>query len=138
MTRFGHQQWGTRAQTDSHFSKKTLDRPGKSKQDKDEEANSWTSEEIKAGRKTLTIHLHQQLVQGLLLLGVGEAGDVGGAFLAHGVDLVDVDDAGSASLRLPEQAPHTGRPQACRERGGTVILQLELSAEMESSIAGPQ
>lgn len=56
-------------------------------------------------RLKLTIHLHQQLVERLLLLGVGEPRHVGGALLSHGVDLVDVDDAGRSAPSLFEQAP---------------------------------
>ena len=60
----------------------------------------------------LTVHLHQQLVERLLLLCVGEAGHGGGTLLAHGVDLVDIHDAGGPGPGFLEEAPHTGRTKA--------------------------
>lgn len=59
-----------------------------------------------------TIHLHQELVECLLLLCVGEAGHGGGALLAHGVDLVNVHDAGRPGPGFLEEAPHTGSAEA--------------------------
>lgn len=60
----------------------------------------------------LTVHLHQQLVQRLLLLSVGETGHVIGALLSHSVDLVDVDDAGRSAPGLFEQTPDPSGTQA--------------------------
>lgn len=60
----------------------------------------------------LTVHLHQQLVQRLLLLGVREARHVVGALLSHGVNLIDVDDAGRSAPSLFEQTPHPGGTQS--------------------------
>ena len=54
------------------------------------------------------IHLHQQLVQGLLALVVATP-HAGAALAADGVDLVDKDDARSVLTRLLEQVTHTGR-----------------------------
>lgn len=70
---------------------------------------------------TLTVHLHQQLVQRLLLLGVGEARHVGGALLPHSVDLVDVDDAGRSAPGLFEQAPDPSGTQAWAQPSKTDI-----------------
>src|SRR5699024_9925313 len=54
-----------------------------------------------------TIHLHEQLVQGLLALVVAAA-HAGATLAADGVDLVAEDDAGRVLLRLLEQVAHTG------------------------------
>ena len=59
-----------------------------------------------------TIHLHQELVECLLLLRVGEARHGGGALLAHGVDLVNVHDAGRPGPGFLEEAPYTGSAEA--------------------------
>ena len=53
------------------------------------------------------IHLHEQLVQGLLALIVAAA-HAGASLAADGVDLVDEDDAGRVLLRLLEQVAHAG------------------------------
>lgn len=66
----------------------------------------------KQPRRVLTIHFHQKLVEGLLLLCVGEARHGGGALLAHGVNLINVDDAGGPGAGLLEEAPHTGSAKA--------------------------
>ena len=52
------------------------------------------------------VHLHQQLVQGLLALVVAAA-HAGAALAAHRVDLVDEDDARAVLARLLEQVAHT-------------------------------
>ena len=51
------------------------------------------------------VHLHQELVEGLLALVVA-AGDGHAAALADGVQLVDEDDAGRLLARLLEQVAH--------------------------------
>ena len=53
------------------------------------------------------VHLHQQLVQGLLPL-VVSATQTAATLTAHGVDLVDENDGRGALLGLLEQIPHTG------------------------------
>ena len=53
------------------------------------------------------VHLHQQLVQGLLPL-VVSATQTAATLTAHGVDLVYEDDGRGALLGLLEQIPHTG------------------------------
>ncbi len=63
----------------------------------------------------LTVHLYQQLVEGLLLFGIGEAWHVGGALLSHSVNLVDVDDAGCPASSLLEQTPDPRSAQACTQ-----------------------
>lgn len=62
--------------------------------------------------QALTVHFHQKLVEGLLLLRVGEAGHGGGSLLAHGVNLVNVDDAGGPGAGFLEEAAHTGSTEA--------------------------
>ena len=57
------------------------------------------------------VHLHQQLVQGLLALVVAAA-HAGAALTAHGVDLVDEDEAGRVLLALQEQVAHARRAYA--------------------------
>ena len=64
------------------------------------------------------VHLHQQLVQGLLTL-VVSAAQASASLAAHGVDLVDEDNAGVVLLGLVvvllglvEQIPHTGGAHA--------------------------
>ena len=52
------------------------------------------------------IHFHQQLVQGLLPLIVAAA-ETRAAVTAHGVDLIDKDDAGRALFGLLEQVANT-------------------------------
>lgn len=76
-------------------------------------------------RLKLTIHLHKQLVERLLLLGVGETRHVGGALLPHGVDLVDVDDAGRSAPSLFEQAPDPSGTQALAEPSKEDIQKLK-------------
>lgn len=61
----------------------------------------------------LTVHLHQQLVERLLLFRVGEAGHVGGALLSHRVDLVDVNDAGGSRTSLFEQTADPRGTETC-------------------------
>jgi len=53
------------------------------------------------------VHLHQELVQGLLALVVA-ATQARPAMAAHGVDFVDEDDAGGMLLSLVEQVAHPG------------------------------
>ncbi len=53
------------------------------------------------------VHLHQQLVEGLLALVVAAA-HAGTAVSADGVDLVDEHDGGGVLLGLLEQVAHTG------------------------------
>ena len=48
------------------------------------------------------VHLHQELVEGLLAL-VVTAAEAGAAVAAHGVDLVDEDDARGVLLALFEE-----------------------------------
>ena len=57
------------------------------------------------------VHLHQQLVEGLLaLVMAAHAADAAG--LAQGIQFVDEDDAGRLGLGLGEQVPHPGGAQA--------------------------
>ncbi len=58
-----------------------------------------------------TVHLHQQLVEGLLAL-VVTAAEAGAAVAADGVDLVDEDDAGRVLLGLLEHVAHAGGAHA--------------------------
>ena len=58
-----------------------------------------------------TIHLNEQLVQGLLTL-IMPAAHTGATFAADSVDLVDEDDRRSVLLRLIEQFAHTGGAKA--------------------------
>ena len=60
---------------------------------------------------TKAVHLHQQLVQGLLPL-VVPAAQAGASLAAHGVDLINEDDAGGFFLGFVEQVPHTGGAHA--------------------------
>ena len=57
------------------------------------------------------VHLDQQLVQSLLALVVAAA-QAGAALAAHGVDLIDEDDAGHGLFGLVEQVADTGRADA--------------------------
>ena len=57
------------------------------------------------------VHLHEHLVQGLLALVVAAA-QAGAAVAAHGVDLVDEDDAGGVLLALFEHVAHAGGADA--------------------------
>ena len=57
------------------------------------------------------VHLHQQLVEGLLAL-VVPAAQTGAAMAADGVDFVDEDDAGRVLLALLEQVAHAARAHA--------------------------
>ena len=54
------------------------------------------------------VHLHEELVQGLLALVVAAA-QAGPAVATHGVDLVDEDDAGRVLLALLEEVADAGR-----------------------------
>ena len=72
----------------------------------------WWKQIALKSQVLLTIHLDQQLVEGLLLLRVGETGHVGRALLSHSVDLVDVDDAGRSGTSLLEQTPDPRSTQA--------------------------
>ena len=76
------------------------------------------------------IHLHQQLVEGLVVLAVGRPALAG---RADGVELVDEDDRGSVLARLLEQPADAGRAQAGEhldERGG------RLGEERRSGLVG--
>jgi hypothetical protein len=57
------------------------------------------------------VHLHQDLVQRLLALVVAAA-QARAALAAHGVDLVDEDDAGRVALGLLEQVAHAAGAHA--------------------------
>ena len=57
------------------------------------------------------VHLHQQLVQGLLAL-VVPAAQARAAMPAHGVDFIDEDDAGRVLLALLEQVAHAAGAHA--------------------------
>ena len=58
-----------------------------------------------AGVGVKAVHLHQQLVQGLLAL-VVTAAQAGAAVAPHGVDLVDEDDGRGRALGGRKQIPH--------------------------------
>lgn len=62
--------------------------------------------------QSLTIHLHQQLIKGLLLLCVGETGYGCGALLAHSINLIDVHYAWGPGSCFLEEAAHAGSTQA--------------------------
>ena len=53
------------------------------------------------------VHLHQQLVEGVLPLVVAAAELAAASTAPDGVDLVDEDNAGRLRARLREQVPHT-------------------------------
>ena len=57
------------------------------------------------------VHLHQQLVQGLLTL-VVTAAQTGTALTAHRIDLIDEDNAGHGLFGLVEQIAHAGSTHA--------------------------
>ena len=57
------------------------------------------------------VHLHEQLVQGLLALVVAAA-EAGAPLAADGVDLVDEDDRGGGLLGLLEEVAHAARADA--------------------------
>ena len=57
------------------------------------------------GVRVEAVHLHEDLVQGLLALVVAAA-EAGAALAADRVDLVDEDDAGRVALGLVEQVAH--------------------------------
>ena len=57
------------------------------------------------------VHLHQHLVQGLLPL-VVPAAQAGAALAAHGVDLVDENNAGGGLFRFFKQIAHAGGAHA--------------------------
>ena len=57
------------------------------------------------------VHLHQQLVEGLLAL-VVSAAEAAASLTADGVDLVDEDDGGGGLLGLLEQVAHAARADA--------------------------
>lgn len=59
----------------------------------------------------LTVHLNQQLVESLLLLSIGKARHVRGALLPHGIDLIDVNNAGRSASSLFEQTSNPGCTQ---------------------------
>ncbi len=65
-------------------------------------------DEDDAGAVTETVHLDQQLVEGLLAL-VVSATEARATLASDGVDLVDEDDAGAVLLGLVEHVAHTGR-----------------------------
>lgn len=77
-----------------------------------------------------TIHLHQELVESLLLLRVGETWHIGGALLPHSVNLIYVDDARRPSTGLFKQAPDPGsaetytQPQCKSQSIIKLLLQL--------------
>lgn len=75
----------------------------------------------------LTVHLYQQLVEGLLLFSIGETWHVGGALLSHGVDLVDVDDAGCSASSLLEQTPDPSSTQAYTQTQFNRVSQSEIN-----------
>ena len=58
-----------------------------------------------------TIHLDEELIQGLLPL-VVSASQTCAAVTSDGVDFIDEDDAGGVLLALGEEIPHTRRPDA--------------------------
>ena len=58
-----------------------------------------------------TVHFHQQLVQGLLTL-VVTAAQASASLAAHGVDLIDENDAGMVFLGFIEQVADTGSAHA--------------------------
>ena len=58
-----------------------------------------------------TVHLHQQLVEGLLTLVVA-ATETAASLAAHGVDLVDKDDGGGGLFGLLKQVADTARAHA--------------------------
>ena len=57
------------------------------------------------------VHLHQQLIQGLLAL-IVSAAEAGAAMASHGVDFVDEDDARGVLLALFEQIAHAAGAHA--------------------------
>jgi hypothetical protein len=57
------------------------------------------------------VHLHQQLVEGLLAL-IVPAAEAGAAMPSHGVDFIDEDDAGGVFLALLEQIAHAAGAHA--------------------------
>ena len=59
-----------------------------------------------AGTLTESVHLDEQLVEGLLAL-VVSAAQAGAALTSDGVDLIDEDDAGAVVLGLLEHVAHT-------------------------------
>jgi hypothetical protein len=61
------------------------------------------------GRAVETVHLDQDLVEGLLALVVAAA-QARAALAADGVDLVDEDDAGGVALGLLEEVAHPAGP----------------------------
>ena len=76
-------------------------------------------------RAAEAVHLHQQLVERLVLL----ARDVAAARGAHGVELVDEDDRRAGLARLAEQAPDARRAEAGEhldERGRRLCEELGL------------
>src|SRR5699024_11254381 len=79
-------------------------------------AQEWWVEHVRSVRRgheddalaaVEAVHLHEQLVEGLLALVVAAAHS-GATLATDGVDLVDEDDAGCVLLRLHEQVAHTG------------------------------
>lgn len=60
----------------------------------------------------LTVHLYEELVEGLLLFCVGEPGHGGGALLPHSIDLINVHNARGPGPGFLEEAAHSGGSQA--------------------------
>lgn len=75
----------------------------------------------------LTVHFHQQLVQGLLLFCVGEARHVCRAPFPNRVYFVYVNDARSTSPGFLEETPHPGSAKACRRAKRGLALTEGLS-----------
>lgn len=70
------------------------------------------------GRKSgvfLTVHLHQKLVERLLLFRIRETRHVGGALLPHSIDLIYVDNAGRSRTSLFEQTPDSCSAKTCTQ-----------------------
>ena len=67
---------------------------------------------VAARTMTEAVHFRKQLVQGVLAFVIGGEAAVLGAGAAHGVDLVDEDDARGFLLRLAEEVADAGRAHA--------------------------
>ena len=61
---------------------------------------------------TETVHLGEQLVQGVLALIVAASADIAAAGTAHGINLVDEDDARTLLLGLAEEVADTAGADA--------------------------
>ncbi len=59
---------------------------------------------------SLTIHLHQELVKGILPLVVPPEPSLLPSLPPHGINLIDKDNAGGVLPSLAEEIPHPGRP----------------------------